>query len=40
VAAQLGDAERRELATDVIDTSGTLERTLEQVDALWARLSA
>lgn len=38
VAAQLDDARRLALATDVIDTSGTLERTLEQTDALWARL--
>jgi dephospho-CoA kinase len=38
VAAQLDDDARRALATDVIDTSGTLEHTLEQVDALWARL--
>lgn len=38
VAAQLDDDDRRRLATDVVDTGGTLERTLEQVDALWARL--
>lgn len=38
VAAQLDDDARRALATDVVDTSGTLEHTLAQVDALWARL--
>ena len=38
VAAQLSDEERRALASDVIDTSGTLDATLTQVDALWCRL--
>jgi dephospho-CoA kinase len=38
VAAQLSDEDRRALATDLIDTSGTLERTLAQADALWSRL--
>ncbi|MBW4041621.1 MAG: dephospho-CoA kinase [Acidobacteria bacterium] len=38
VSAQLSDEERRALASDVIDTSGTLERTLAQADALWSRL--
>jgi dephospho-CoA kinase len=38
VAAQLSDDDRRRLASDVIDTSGTLDRTLTQVDALWSRL--
>jgi dephospho-CoA kinase len=38
VAAQLSDEERRALASDVIDTSGTLEQTLTQVDVLWSRL--
>lgn len=38
VAAQLSDEDRRALASDVIDTSGTLEGTLAQVDALWERL--
>jgi dephospho-CoA kinase len=38
VAAQLGDDERRALATDVLDTGGSLESTLAQVDELWGRL--
>lgn len=38
VAAQLSDEDRRALASDVIDTSGTLEATLKQVDSLWSRL--
>jgi dephospho-CoA kinase len=38
VAAQLSDEDRRALATDVIDTSGSLERTLSQVDRLWSRV--
>jgi len=38
VAAQLSDEERRNLASDLIDTGGTLDATLAQVDALWARL--
>jgi len=40
VAAQLDDAARRALATEVIDTGGSLERTVEQTDALWERLTA
>ena len=39
IAAQASDAERRAVADVVIDTSGTMEHTLEQVDALWARAS-
>jgi len=38
VAAQATDNERLAVADVVIDTSGTLEHTLEQVDALWERL--
>jgi dephospho-CoA kinase len=38
VSAQLSDEDRRALASDVIDTSGTLERTLEQTNTLWSRL--
>ncbi|MGT2426989.1 dephospho-CoA kinase [Amnibacterium kyonggiense] len=38
IAAQLSDEERRALATDLIDTSGSLEQTLERTDALWTRL--
>ncbi len=38
VAAQLDDARRLALASDVIDTGGTLEHTIEQADALWRRL--
>jgi len=38
VGAQLSDEERRALASDLIDTGGTLDATLAQVDALWVRL--
>jgi dephospho-CoA kinase len=38
VAAQLSDEERRALASDLIDTSGTVDATLAQVDTLWSRL--
>ena len=38
VDAQLSDEERRALASDLIDSSGSLDATLAQVDALWARL--
>jgi dephospho-CoA kinase len=38
IGAQLSDDERRALASDLIDTSGTLEQTLTQVDTLWSRL--
>jgi dephospho-CoA kinase len=38
IAAQLSDEDRRALASDVIDTGGTLEQTLAQVDELWSRL--
>lgn len=38
VAAQVTDEERRALADVVIDSSGSLEGTLAQADALWAQL--
>lgn len=38
IAAQVSDAERLAVADDVIDTTGTLEDTHAQVDALWERL--
>ena len=38
VAAQLSDDERRALATDLVDTSGSLDATLAAVDALWGRI--
>jgi dephospho-CoA kinase len=38
IASQLDDDVRRALATDVVDTSGALEHTIEQTDALWERL--
>jgi len=38
VDAQLSDEERRALASDLIDSSGSLGATLAQADALWARL--
>ena len=40
LSAQATDAERLALADDVIDSDGTLEHTLEQVDALWSRVTA
>lgn len=40
VAAQASDDERLAVADIVIDTSGTLAHTIEQVDALWERLVA
>lgn len=39
IANQAGDAERLALADVVIDTSGTLDETLAQADALWRSLS-
>lgn len=38
VRAQLGDDERRALATDLIDTGGTIEHTLAQTDSFAAAL--
>ncbi|WP_309128620.1 dephospho-CoA kinase [Microbacterium sp.] len=38
VAAQIDDDQRRAIADVLVDTSGTLEHTLSQVDALWARI--
>lgn len=40
IAAQISDEERRAMADIVIDSSGTIEHTMEQVDALWERLVA
>lgn len=39
VNAQVSDEERLAIADVVIDTTGSLERTEQQVDALWQRLS-
>lgn len=39
VRSQASDAERRAVADVLIDTSGTLVSTLEQVDALWERIT-
>ena len=39
VAAQLSDEERRALATDLVDTGGSLDATLAAVDALWSRIA-
>ena len=39
IGAQVSDDARRAIADVVIDTSGTAERTLEQVDALWESLA-
>lgn len=38
LAHQASDAERRAIADETIDTSGTLAETLARVDALWERL--
>jgi dephospho-CoA kinase len=38
VKKQATDAQRREVATQVIDTSRSIQDTLEQVDRLWERL--
>lgn len=38
ISAQVSDAERRAIADVVIDTSGDLEETVRQVDALWGRI--
>jgi dephospho-CoA kinase len=40
IDAQATDEERLAVADDVIDTDGTLDQTLRQVDALWDRLRA
>ena len=40
IAAQLGDAERRALADEVIDTGGTLEHTLAQAGAFMSGFAA
>lgn len=39
IANQATDAERRAVADVIIDTSGAESHTLEQVDALWGRLT-
>ncbi|MEV7621037.1 dephospho-CoA kinase [Microbacterium sp. NPDC089321] len=38
IGAQVSDEERRAIADVVIDTSGSMDDTLAQVDALWASL--
>lgn len=38
IAAQVSDEQRRAVADVLIDTTGTLEGTRSQVDALWGRL--
>lgn len=40
IDAQVSDDRRLAIADVVIDTSDTLERTLEQTDAFWERISA
>jgi dephospho-CoA kinase len=40
IGAQVSDDERRAIADVVIDASGTPQRTIEQVDALWRSLTA
>lgn len=39
IANQASDEARRAVADVVVDTGGSLERTLEQADALWERLA-
>jgi dephospho-CoA kinase len=39
IAAQAGDDERRAVADVIIDTSTSLQHTLDQVDALWTDVS-
>jgi dephospho-CoA kinase len=38
--SQASDAERLAVADVVIDNNGTIEYTMQQVDALWAKASA
>lgn len=38
IDSQVPDEERRAIADVVIDTSGSMEQTLAQTDALWARI--
>lgn len=40
IAAQVSDERRLAIADVVIDTSGSIEHTLDQTDALWDRLRA
>jgi dephospho-CoA kinase len=40
LASQVPDDVRRAVADVVIDTSGTIERTIAQTDALWERVRA
>jgi len=40
ISAQASDEERRAVADVVIDTSGSLQHTLDKVDELWTDLSA
>jgi len=39
IDSQVPDAKRLEIADVVIDTSGTLEHTIEQTDAVWNQLA-
>lgn len=39
IDAQVSDEKRLEIADTVIDTSGTMEHTLEQTDAVWKQLT-
>ena len=40
LASQASDSERRAISDVVIDNSGTIGQTLDQVDAVWARVEA
>ncbi|WP_312168580.1 dephospho-CoA kinase [Microbacterium sp.] len=40
IDAQVSDEKRLAIADEVIDTSGSIEETLEQTDALWERITS
>lgn len=40
IAAQVSDERRRSIADVLIDTSGDIEETLAQTDALWKRIQS
>lgn len=40
IASQVSDDRRRAIADELIDTSGTVDDTLAQTDALWERIQA
>lgn len=40
IDAQVSDERRLAIADEVIDTAGSIERTIEQTDALWERIAS